>query len=237
MTARNAIRMLRQSMTTESLRIKTARVWVKPNGAPILNGRILNGRINCQGCCDEGMKTVFCKQYMRYSQMRAEKSAASRGSLFGFGKLSLGMGNFRERTVRFGKFKGIILKLKLKGKQYEKQSMDKFSNRSRFIFFRSKRFSFYQEGRRTRSCADGGSEADKLCRMGNFLPCSFGGRVDNLLHSPKTVNFRFVSGRLRDLKAFKKAKKGHEQDGTGAFRLPAVNVSLSLTNIYLRDNI
>lgn len=58
----------------QELRIKTAKLWAELNNAPILPEHI-----NCQGCCVEGIKTVFCDSICSIRQCALRKDAATCG--------------------------------------------------------------------------------------------------------------------------------------------------------------
>ncbi len=58
----------------QALREKTAKVWAKLNHAPILPEHI-----NCEGCRENGAKTVFCESLCSIRQCALKKQVATCG--------------------------------------------------------------------------------------------------------------------------------------------------------------
>lgn len=59
----------------QALRERTAKLWAELNNAPILPEHI-----NCQGCCTEGVKTVFCDHLCGIRQCALKRGAATCGN-------------------------------------------------------------------------------------------------------------------------------------------------------------
>lgn len=53
----------------QALRVKTAKLWSELNNAPILPEHI-----NCQGCREKGVKTVFCDKICGIRQCALKKN-------------------------------------------------------------------------------------------------------------------------------------------------------------------
>lgn len=59
----------------DALREKTARLWSQLNGVPITAAEI-----NCMGCREEGVKTLYCSTICPIRQCAMEKCASTCGS-------------------------------------------------------------------------------------------------------------------------------------------------------------
>ena len=57
------------------LREKTAKQWAEINNAPILPEHI-----NCEGCCVDGVKTVFCEHLCEIRKCALEKGVSTCGN-------------------------------------------------------------------------------------------------------------------------------------------------------------
>lgn len=65
----------------QALREKTAKLWSELNNTPILPEHI-----NCEGCCGDGVKTVFCQSLCAIRQCALKKNVTTCGDCLEMGK-------------------------------------------------------------------------------------------------------------------------------------------------------